>query len=151
MHFEYHKPPFTISTDPAKLDLDVIHGFLYHCYWSPGVPREVVAQAINHSLNFGLYEENQQIGFARVISDYTSFAYLSDVFVLPSQRGHGLGVWLIECVINCPALQSIRSFTLATRDAHSLYRKFGFENADERRYMVKRYDVPWRNQALIRE
>lgn len=151
MHFEYHKPSFTISTDPARLDLDVIHGFLYHCYWSPGVPREVVAQAINHSLNFGLYEENQQIGFARVISDYTSFAYLSDVFVLPSQRGHGLGVWLIECVINCPALQSIRSFTLATRDAHGLYRKFGFENADERRYMVKRYDVPWRNQALIRE
>lgn len=151
MRFEYHKPPFTISTDPARLNLDVIHGFLYHCYWSPGVPREVVAQAINHSLNFGLYEEKQQIGFARVVSDYTSFAYLADVFVLPSHRGHGLGVWLIDCIINCPALQSIRSFTLATRDAHGLYRKFGFEAADERRYMVKRYDVPWRDQALIRE
>jgi len=151
MLFDYQKPPFTISTDPARLDLDVIHGFLYHCYWSPGIPRELVAQAINHSLNFGLYEEKQQIGFARVVSDYTSFAYLADVFVLPSHRGHGLGVWLIECIIDCPALQSIRSFTLATRDAHGLYRKFGFEAADERRYMVKRYDVPWRNQELIRE
>ncbi len=151
MHFDYQKPPFTISTDPARLDLNVIHGFLYHCYWSPGIPRELVAQAINHSLNFGLYEEKQQIGFARVVSDYTSFAYLADVFVLPTHRGHGLGVWLIECIINCPALQSIRSFTLATRDAHGLYRKFGFEAADERRYMIKRYEVPWRNQALIRE
>lgn len=151
MLFEYQKPPFTINTDPARLDLDVIHGFLYHCYWSPGVPRELVAQAINHSLNFGLYEEKQQIGFARVVSDYTSFAYLADVFVLPTHRGHGLGVWLIECIIDCPALQSIRSFTLATRDAHGLYRKFGFEAADERRYMIKRYDVPWRNQELIRE
>lgn len=151
MRFDYQKPPFTISTDPARLDLDVIHGFLYHCYWSPGIPRELVAQAINHSLNFGLYEENQQIGFARVVSDYTSFAYLADVFVLPTHRGHGLGIWLIECIIHCPALQSIRSFTLATRDAHSLYRKFGFEAADERRYMVKRYEVPWRDQALIQE
>jgi GNAT superfamily N-acetyltransferase len=151
MLFEYHNHPFTISTDSTRLDLDVIHGFLYHCYWSPGVPREVVAQAIDHSLNFGLYEEKQQIGFARVVSDYTSFAYLADVFVLPSHRGHGLGVWLIDCIINCPALQSIRSFTLATRDAHGLYRKFGFEAADERRYMVKRYDVPWRDQALIQE
>lgn len=151
MLFEYHKPPFTISTDSARLDLDLIHGFLYHCYWSPGIPRELVAQAINHSLNFGLYENEQQIGFARVVSDYTSFAYLADVFVLPTHRGHGLGVWLIECIINCPALQSIRSFTLATRDAHGLYRKFGFEAADERRYMIKRYDAPWRNQALIRE
>ena len=151
MCFEYHKPPFTISTAPARLDLDVIHGFLYHCYWSPGIPRELVAQAIDHSLNFGLYEENQQLGFARVVTDYTSFAYLADVFVLPTQRGHGLGVWLIECIMACPALQSIRSFTLATRDAHGLYRKFGFENTDERRYMVKRYEVPWRNEALIQE
>lgn len=151
MIYEYHKAPFTISTDAAQLDLDVIHGFLYHCYWSPGIPRALVAQAIQHSLCFGLYEEKSQVGFARVVTDYTSFAYLADVFVLPAQRHHGLGVWLIECVINCPALQTIRSFLLATRDAHGLYRKFGFEAADERRIMVKRYDVPWRNPELIRE
>jgi len=151
MIYEYDKHPYTISTDPARLDLDVIHGFLYHCYWSPGVPREVVAKAIHHSLCFGLYEENNQVGFARVVTDYTSFAYLADVFVLPAQRGHGLGIWLVECIIDCPALQSIRSFLLATRDAHGLYRKFGFEAADDRRIMVKRYDVVWRNPALVRE
>ncbi|MEZ4734756.1 MAG: GNAT family N-acetyltransferase [Caldilineaceae bacterium] len=151
MIYEYDKPPYTISTDPARLDLDVIHGFLYHCYWSPGVPRAVVAQAIHHSLCFGLYEGNNQVGFARVVTDYTSFAYLADVFVLPTQRGHGLGIWLVECVLDCPALQSIRSFLLATRDAHGLYRKFGFEAAEDRRIMVKRYDVAWRNPALIVE
>jgi N-acetylglutamate synthase-like GNAT family acetyltransferase len=149
--YEYHKEHFTISTDPARLDLDVIHGFLYHCYWSPGIPRELVAKSIQHSFCFGLYENKKQVGFARVVTDYTSFAYLADVFVLPTQRHQGLGIWLVESVINCPALQEIRSFLLATRDAHGLYRKFGFENADERRIMVKRYDIAWRNQALIRE
>ena len=149
--FVYHKAPFTVSTDPARLDLDVIHGFLYHCYWSPGIPRALVAQAIHHSLCFGLYEENQQIGFARVVTDYTSFAYLADVFVLSDQRHQGLGIWLIDCVINCPALQTIRSFLLVTRDAHGLYRKFGFETADERRIMVKRYEIAWRDPALIKE
>ena len=149
--FVYDKAPFTVSTDPARLDLEVIHSFLYHSYWSPGIPRELVEKAIQHSLCFGLYEENKQIGFARVVTDYTSFAYLADVFVLPNQRHQGLGVWLIDCVINCPVLQTIRSFLLATRDAHGLYRKFGFANADERRFMVKRYEIPWRNQELIQE
>jgi len=151
MIYEYHRAPFTISTDPARLDLAVIHGFLYHCYWSPGIPRDVVAKAMQHSFCFGLYEGNNQIGFARVVTDYASFAYLADVFVLPTHREQGLGIWLVECVINCPALQSIRSFLLATRDAHSLYRKFGFEAADERRIMVKRYAIAWRDPALIRE
>lgn len=149
--FVYHNFPYTISTDPARLDLEVIHGFLYHCYWSPGIPRALVEKAIHHSLCFGLYENDKQIGFARVVTDYTSFAYLADVFVLPDQRQQGLGVWLIECVLACPALQTIRSFLLATRDAHGLYRKFGFQNADERRMMVKRYEISWRNPELIRE
>lgn len=149
--FVYHKAPFMVSTNPARLDLDVIHSFLYHCYWSPGIPRELVAQAIQHSLCFGLYQEKQQIGFARVVTDYTSFAYLADVFILPDQRHQGLGVWLIDCVLACPLLQTIRSFLLATRDAHGLYRKFGFENADERRIMVKRYDIAWRDPTLIQE
>ncbi len=149
--YEYHRDSFTISTDPARLDLEVIHGYLYHCYWSPGIPRAAVAQAIQHSLCFGLYEENKQIGFARVVTDYTSFAYLADVFVLPERRGDGLGVWLIECVIHCPALASLRSFVLATRDAHGLYRKFGFEAADNHLMMVKRYTVPWRRPELAKE
>ena len=151
MIYEYHHNHFTISTDPARLDLEVIHGFLYHAYWSPGVPREIVAKAIQHSFCFGLYENNAQIGFARVVTDYASFAYLADVFVLPDQRGDGLGVWLIESIINCPALQDLRSFILVTRDAHGLYRKFGFEAADERRIMVKRYDVAWRQPELVKE
>jgi GNAT superfamily N-acetyltransferase len=151
MIYEYHRKHFTISTDPARLDLEVIHGFLYHAYWSPGVPREIVAKAIQHSFCFGLYEGTTQVGFARVVTDYASFAYLADVFVLSDRRGDGLGVWLIEAIINCPALQDLRSFILATRDAHGLYRKFGFEAADERRIMVKRYDVPWRQPELVKE
>jgi GNAT superfamily N-acetyltransferase len=151
MIYEYHKEHFTVSTDAARLDLDVIHGFLYHCYWSPGIPRELVVRGIQHSFCFGLYNDNSQIGFARVVTDYTSFAYLADVFVLPEQRGHGLGIWLVDCVINCPALDGIRSFLLFTRDAHGLYRKFGFESTDERRIMVKRADLAWRNPELIRE
>jgi GNAT superfamily N-acetyltransferase len=155
VHHAVENAPYQISTDPALLDLDVIHGYLYHSYWSPGVPRAQVARAIAHSLNFGLYHIDepaaQQIGFARVITDYTSAAYLADVFVLHEYRGNGLGIWLIDSVIQCPALQTIRSFTLATRDAHALYHKFGFEAIDSTRYMIKRYDVPWRQPDLARE
>ena len=151
MIYEYHRNQFTISTEPTRLDLEVIHGFLYNAYWSPGVPRAIVVKAVQHSFCFGLYDNSTQIGFARVVTDYASFAYLADVFVLPDQRGDGLGIWLIESIINCPALQDLRSFILATRDAHGLYRKFGFEAADERRIMVKRYDVPWRQPELVKE
>lgn len=155
MYYAVQNDPYQISTDPTLLDLDVIYDYLHHSYWSPGVPREQVAQAIANSLNFGLYHGDgaaaRQIGFARVISDYTSMAYLADVFVLPEARGQGLGVWLIDSIINCPHLQTIRSFTLATRDAHELYRKFGFEAIDSERYMIKRYTVPWRQPDLARE
>ena len=149
------RDPYRISTDPSLLDLDVIHDYLHHSYWSPGVPREQVEQAIANSLVFGLYrvtaQNSQQIGFARVITDYTSMAYLADVFVLPEARGHGLGVWLIDSIMNCPHLQTIRSFSLATRDAHELYRKFGFEAIDSTLYMIKRYNVSWRQPNLARE
>lgn len=148
--------PFLISTDSALLDVDVIHGYLYHCYWSPGIPRELVAKAIDHSLCFGLYQTDAvgtqpQIGFARVITDYTSFAYLADVFVLAAYRGHGLGVWLVETILAHPDLQSLRSFSLATRDAQELYRRFGFTEVDGARYMTKRYELPWRQPELVRE
>ena len=108
---------FTISTDPAKLDLAVIHGFLTTSYWSPGIARERVERAIRHSLPFGVYEGERQVGFARVITDYTSFAYLADVFVLDAYRGRGLALWLMETILAHPELQDLRRWLLATRDA----------------------------------
>lgn len=149
------RTPYLISTDPTLLDLDTIHDYLHHSYWSPGVPREVVQKAIAHSLNFGLYhqvgDQLTQVGFGRVVTDYASFAYLADVFVLSEHRGQQLGVWLVETIVGCPALHSLRSFILATRDAHTLYDKVGFEPIDSTRYMIKRYDIPWRDATLARE
>jgi GNAT superfamily N-acetyltransferase len=117
---------FTLSTDPARLDLDVIHGFLAGCYWSPGVPRDVVARAIRHSLPFGVYDGPGQVAFSRVITDYATYAYLADVFVLPAYRGRGLSKWMMSCVREHPDLQGLRRWMLGTRDAHGLYRQFGF-------------------------
>jgi GNAT superfamily N-acetyltransferase len=132
---EYPRGEFLISTDPARLDLDVVHGFLTNCYWAKGIPREVVARSIEHSLCFGIYEDSgAQVGFARVVSDFATVAYLGDVFVLESHRGRGLSKWLMQCVVEHPALQNLRRWILLTRDAHALYSKFGFTpvNAPER-------------------
>lgn len=122
---------FTVSTDPAQLDLDCLHDYLRRSYWSSGIPRELVARSIEHSLNFGLFEGapiagGQQIGFARVVSDYATFAWLGDVFVLEEFRRLGLSKWLLECVKAHPDLQGLRRFMLATRDAHGLYERYGF-------------------------
>jgi GNAT superfamily N-acetyltransferase len=118
---------FLISTDRSRLDLTVIHGFLSNCYWAKGIPLEVVARSIEHSLCFGLYESSgAQIGFARVISDFATLAYLGDVFVLESHRGRGLSKWLMECLIKHPELRNLRRWILLTRDAHGLYSQFGF-------------------------
>ena len=124
----YHarRDRYEVSTDSARLDVDVIHDFLASSYWSPGIPRETVERAIAGSLNFGLYANGAQIGFARVVTDGATYAYLADVFVLPAHRGAGLGVWLVECVLAHPALAGLRRFALATRNAHSLYARFGF-------------------------
>ncbi len=103
---EHRHGEFLISTDPARLDLDVIHGFLTNCYWAKGIPREVVARSIEHSLCFGVYDgSGAQVGFARVISDFATVAYLGDVFVLESHRGRGLSKALMECIMQHPALQ----------------------------------------------
>jgi GNAT superfamily N-acetyltransferase len=118
--------PFQLSTDPARLDLDCIHGFLAGAYWSVGVPREVVERGIRHSLPFGIYEGPRQVGFCRVITDRATFAYLADVFVLPEYRGLGLSKWMMDCVREHPDLQGLRRFMLGTRDAHGLYRRSGF-------------------------
>jgi len=124
---ESRRGEFLISTDPARLDLDMIHGFLTNCYWAKGIPREVVARSIEHALCFGVYDgSGAQVGFARVVSDFATVAYLGDVFVLESHRRHGLGKWLMECVMEHPALQDLRRWILVTRDAHGLYSQFGF-------------------------
>ena len=120
---------FTVTTDPARLDLDMIHGFLTQSYWAKGIPRELVERALRHSLCFGAFEGDRQVGFTRVISDFATHAYVSDVFVLPSHRGRGVGTRLMAAVRAHPDLQGLRRWTLFTRDAHNLYRKFGFKEA----------------------
>jgi GNAT superfamily N-acetyltransferase len=124
---EYRKGEFLVSTDRALIDLDVVHGFLIECYWAKGIPRDVVARSIENSLCFGLYAESKQVGFARVISDYATYAYMGDVFLLESFRGRGLGKWLMECIMQHPRLQGLRRWSLVTSDAHGLYAQFGFE------------------------
>jgi len=124
---ENRRADFLISTDRERLNLAVIHGFLTNCYWAKGISRDVVARSIEHSLCFGIYDGGgAQAGFARVVSDYATVAYLGDVFVLESHRGRGLSKWLMECVMQHPALQNLRRWILLTRDAHGLYSQFGF-------------------------
>ncbi|MCI4355212.1 MAG: GNAT family N-acetyltransferase [Thermoplasmata archaeon] len=115
-----------ISTDPGDLQLDVIHRFLAGCYWAKGIPRAVVERSIRNSLCFGVYDGAAQVGFARVISDFATFAYIADVFVLESHRGRGIARWLMECIKAHPDLQGLRRWSLGTRDAHALYRHVGF-------------------------
>ncbi|MBC6700518.1 GNAT family N-acetyltransferase [Hymenobacter puniceus] len=123
-----HPSGFTISTDPARLDLVGIHAYLsLESYWAKGIPIETVKQAIANSLPFGLYSpEGQLAGFARVVTDYATFAWLCDVFVLPAYQGKGLSKWLMEVVWAHPQLQNLRRRMLATLDAHGLYEQFGF-------------------------
>jgi GNAT superfamily N-acetyltransferase len=124
---ESRRGEFLVSTDPARLNIDVIYGFLTNCYWAKGIPREVVVRSIEHALCFGVYDGNgSQVGFARVISDFATIAYVGDVFVLDDHRGRGLGKWLMESITQHPALQNLRRWILTTRDAHGLYSQVGF-------------------------
>lgn len=123
---EHRRGDFLISTDRDRLDLDVIHECLTNCYWAKGIPREIVARSIEHALCFGVYDGKAQVGFARVISDFATIAYLGDVFVLESHRGRGLGKWMMECIMQHRALQGLRRWILLTRDAHGFYSEFGF-------------------------
>lgn len=117
---------FSISTDKNLLDLTTIHGFLKDAYWSKNIPLVLVEKSIEHSLCFGIYNNIQQIGFARVVTDYATFAYLGDVFILEPFRGQGLSKWLLETIMDHPDLQGLRRWMLATSDAHGLYKKYGF-------------------------
>lgn len=140
-------PPL-ISTDNTLLDLDTIHAFLSTCYWSPGIARERVERAINHSLCFGVYDSELPrasnptlptlIGFARVVTDHASFAYLCDVFILPTHRARGHSKLLMQHILQHPALQGLRRFCLMTRDAHTLYTQYGFTPMpDPTRYLER--------------
>ena len=118
---------YEVSTDPRRLEVDVVHQFLHHeSYWARGIPRDVVEKSIRHSLCFGVYHGGRQVGFARVVTDYAVFAYLADVFVLPQHRGRGVSKQLIGTILSHPRLQGLRKWSLGTRDAHGLYAQFGF-------------------------
>jgi GNAT superfamily N-acetyltransferase len=118
---------YTLSTDPDKLDRELIHAFLSaDSYWAPGIPRETVDRALDNSLCFGVYRDAEQAAFARAVTDRATFAYLADVFVVEAHRGEGLGVWLVESVLAHPDLQGLRQFILGTADAHELYARFGW-------------------------
>jgi GNAT superfamily N-acetyltransferase len=118
--------PYTVSADPGRLDLAAIHDYLARSYWAEGIPLEVVRRAVAGSLCFGLYYGSEQVGFARVVTDRATFAYLCDVYVLEAHRGQGLAKWLMAYVQAHPDLQGLRRFVLVTKDAHGLYRPFGF-------------------------
>jgi GNAT superfamily N-acetyltransferase len=124
---EWQRDEYTISTDRNRLDIPVVHDFVSNqSYWAQGRTIEVVQRALDNSLNFGLYKDKQQVGFARVVTDYATFAWIADVFVLTEHRGCGLSKWLMEVILSHPQLQGFRRWVLATKDAHSLYARFGF-------------------------
>ncbi|TDU90978.1 acetyltransferase (GNAT) family protein [Kribbella voronezhensis] len=133
-----HPAGFVADDDASRVDLDVVHGFLRTAYWSPGVPRETVARAIANSVVVGVYApDGAQVAFARATTDRATFAWIADVFVLPSHQGQGLGRFVVETLLDHPELQGLRRTMLATADAHELYRSYGFKDlADPSRFLV---------------
>ncbi|HYE66132.1 MAG TPA: GNAT family N-acetyltransferase [Pyrinomonadaceae bacterium] len=128
MIHEWRRGEYLISTDQRRLDINVIHDYLSNeSYWATGRAIETIRRSIEHSLAFGIYRGEEQVGFARVVTDYATFAWLADVFVLEAHRGRGLGKWLVEVILSHPELQGFRRWVLATKDAHELYRQFGFD------------------------
>ena len=126
---EFERPPYIVSTDPSRLDIAAVHGYLSTSYWADGIPIDLVRRALEASLCFGLYAPEGQIGLIRVITDRATFAYLCDVYVLPAYQGSGLGRWMMECVMGSRQLQGLRRWLLVTRDAHRLYERAGFRLA----------------------
>ena len=123
---DFIKDGFIINTDKEKLDIDLIHSFLNRTYWAEGISKEIIRRSIEGSLCFGVFENDMQVGFARMITDKATFAYLADVFIIEEYRGRGLSKWLMEVIMSHPNLQGLRRMILATKDAHGLYRQFGF-------------------------
>ncbi len=125
---QFENNGYFINTDKSKLDYEVVHNFITNSYWAKGISFEDVKKGIENSFCFGVFKKESQIGFARVITDYSRLAHLADVFILKEYRGLGLGKWLMENIMNHPELQSIKKWTLLTEDAHGLYGQFGFQN-----------------------
>jgi GNAT superfamily N-acetyltransferase len=126
-HLEWEREGYVLSTDPERLDREAIYGYLVASYWAERIPREVFERSIDNAMCFGLYApDGSQAGFARIISDHATVAYLGDVFVLEPHRGRGLSKWMMDCIIGHPDLQGLRRWILLTRDAHGLYQQFGF-------------------------
>ena len=140
MTYELSRGGYVVTTDPSRLDIDYIHAFLTESYWARGIPRDVVARAIENSLNFGLFEGARQVGFARAITDRAWYAYIADVFVDEAHRGKGLGKLIMEAVTSHPELQNLRRMMLGTADAHGLYRQFGFTDVDKPERWMERGD-----------
>jgi GNAT superfamily N-acetyltransferase len=137
---EWRRGDYSISTDKARLDLGVIHEFLSNSYWATGRSLETIRRSIENSVAFGIYHKDEQVGFARVITDYATFAWVADVFVVESHRGQGLSKWLMEVMLAHPDLQGFRRWVLATKDAHGLYRKFGFAELKRPERWMERHD-----------
>ncbi|HEU5399991.1 MAG TPA: GNAT family N-acetyltransferase [Terriglobales bacterium] len=123
---EFLRDGYVISTDRKKLDIDFIHHSLTHCPWSEGISRDKVERSIQNSFCFGVYEGNTQVGFGRVITDFVTFAYIGDFFIIGSHRGRGLGKWLISTILACPELAGLQRKCIVTAEAHGLYREMGF-------------------------
>ena len=151
-YYEARKDEYLISTDPSLLHVDVIHHYLSEeSYWALNIPRDVVERSVSNSLCFGLYEKDKQIGFARVVTDKATFAYLADVFILEEYRGKGLAKWLMETIQAHPGLQGLRRWMLGTRDAHSLYEQFGWTVLDEdtrKRFMQRHFKDVYHSQEV---
>jgi len=139
----WQRDGYLISTDASMLDLEVVHGYLSRSYWAAGVPEDVVRRSIENSLCFGVYRGEEQAGFARVVTDRATFAYLADVFVLEEHRGQGIGKWLVEVILSHPDLQGLRRWMLATRDAHDLYRRYAFTELARPGIFMERKDASY--------
>ncbi|HEV7842087.1 MAG TPA: GNAT family N-acetyltransferase [Pyrinomonadaceae bacterium] len=141
MAHEWRRGDYLISTDGARLDWDVIHGYLSgESYWAKGRSIETIRRSVENSLPFGIYKAGRQVGFARVVTDYATFAWIADVFVLEEFRGQGLSKWLMEVMLAHPELQGFRRWVLATKDAHGLYKQYGFTNLLKPERWMERHD-----------
>ena len=136
---EWRRGAYLMTTDKARMNLEMIHDFLKTSYWAEGIPVQAVRRSVENSLAFGVFRDDEQVGFARVVTDCATFAYLADVFVLERHRGRGLGKWMMEVVFSHPELQGLRRWMLATRDAHELYREYGFAELEDPQIFMEKY------------
>jgi GNAT superfamily N-acetyltransferase len=141
MTHEWRRGDYLISTDRARLDWDAIYGYLSgESYWAKGRSMETIRRSVENSLPFGIYKGERQVGFARVVTDYATFAWIADVFVLEEFRGHGLSKWLMDVMLAHPELQGFRRWVLATKDAHGLYHQYGFTELLRPERWMERHD-----------